>query len=585
MRYSLCGILRITKINRDSDRLFSVIGDSALTGRLRTPLWTAVEQTETVPFNKWSLSLFIFILIMLAGASTALAADEGRGRAMRLAMRKASISLEENDSRGGGKEAAVRYSLPKKSRTALVKLRRREESAVPTGRVTAGPSSGSPAVAPEELRLVGMDINADLRNRFYVDIEKNDLEEYSSLRNWLTVEGRMELSRYNISSLASFDARSDAVYGYDSGYGVDILLREAYVQYRSGRWDASLGRQNITWGKLDDFTLLDILNPQDYTEFLLLDKQARKNPILMAKAGYYREGYFAEGLFIPWFEPNDIDFFDEKWAAFRYIKRGVVKSEANPLVKSIMDDIRVKGEEPEYSLQEPEFAFRLGGRDAKMDYSAYYMFLHDRTPVLRERSANGRALKRFLYDPNEATLLNLAGANPSSEDLRLQADYKRMHVIGADFETTVGNFGVRGENGIFFGPAYLSEDLSLIRRPTISSGIGIDHTTADNLYLNLQFIESVVLDNDELFFQSEKYDHQLVTVISKEFMRGKLTPSFYGGYNFSTRGGFYNPEITYKINGRANVSLGAYIFNGPETGLFGRFDDNDLLYAVAEWYF
>ncbi len=37
-------------INRDSDRLFSVIGDS--------PLWTAVEQTGTVPFNKRSLSLF-----------------------------------------------------------------------------------------------------------------------------------------------------------------------------------------------------------------------------------------------------------------------------------------------------------------------------------------------------------------------------------------------------------------------------------------------------------------------------------------------------------------------------------------------
>ncbi len=423
-------------------------------------------------------------------------------------------------------------------------------------------------------------IDGNLLNRLCRDTVETDFENAYLFRSWL-IKGEVDFTQHDLSAVASFGSRYDYVFDHDTDWNLDVLLlREAYVHLEKGSWALRLGRQYVTWGKLDDFTLLDIINPQYFREFILLDKQERKNPILMAKLDYYHGDYYFEGIFIPWFEPNEIDFFDSKWALFGYIRKRTLKSTTDPLVKQAMDNMRIKT----YSLDASERAIRLGGRAKGVDYSFYYMSLHDRTPALEESTPMGRTLMAYLYNPTAETLANLALANPTSEDVRLLAKYARLNVVGADFETVIGEFGLRGEAGLFLKPLYLKEDFSLTRKTTISSGIGIDHTTANDLYLNLQFIGRFILNGNDLY-PANQYTHQLVGIISKNFLRERVVPSFYCGYNFSDQDSFYNPEITYKPNGSLSFSIGAFIFEGDATTVFGRFDDNDLVYLTCEYKF
>ncbi|MCQ9207632.1 MAG: hypothetical protein NG740_07120 [Omnitrophica bacterium] len=433
-------------------------------------------------------------------------------------------------------------------------------------------------------------LSGNVLNRAYFDTVVNDeFEGTYALHSWYTVENKIRFPRHDVAGFVSFDARGD-IAGNGKSRGKFVpLLQEAYIEAKRSGLRVRLGRQDITWGKLDDFTLLDIVNPQDYTESLLIDKQTRKIPVLMAKIDYFAgNGQYVETFFAPWFKPNKIDFFGSDWAIFSYLKEDTEKGNYTQAIKDMVDGIRIEdGDELDNSLANFETGVRFGGRSRDYDYSFYYMYIHERVPTLNNDSGLSDTIRELLYNPSAAALTALAAAGPTTDDLKLNANYNRMHVLGGDFETTIGELGVRGEIGLFLSPGYLTNDFSLTERSTMSVGIGIDHITADDLYLNFQFIEDIIL-NYEGLYGAEQFGHQLVGTVSKEFLRGKLVPAFYFGYNFSYKDYFMNPKISYTFSGPAGafiLTAGAFFFEGKPNTVLGRYDKNDLFYTEAEYKF
>ena len=53
------------------------------------------------------------------------------------------------------------------------------------------------------------------------------------------------------------------------GDRVDLELREFYLQAAIGEALLTIGKQQIVWGQADGLKVLDVVNPQDFRQFIL----------------------------------------------------------------------------------------------------------------------------------------------------------------------------------------------------------------------------------------------------------------------------------------------------------------------------
>jgi len=517
----------------------------------------------------WKITSIIIVSVVLSGQVSVFSADlEQAPAAARKAQEAPPSGIENNGYDAGGidnrRKAIVSETLDR-IRQELTEKRK---------------AAASKAEEPKTLLFKSKVL---WLSRAYIDVVDNDyLEDTYALHSWLSFENKIKLNKYPISIFVSLDARYDTDFNNkDSDKDTDVVLQEAYLQLGNNPVRLRLGRQQLTWGKLDEIAILDVINPQDYTEGILLDKQQRKLPLLMAQGRYSFGNNAIEMVFIPHFKPDQIHFFGSDWALFDHLKEGIEKRIYPQGIMQTVANITVEDTDRAYTFDNSEGAIRFVGRALNWDYGLYYMYIYDRFPALAGESQGRRAIKRFLYNPTLNTLSDLMAATPTAGDLTLTVDYNRMNVAGADFEATFGNFGLRGELGIFLSPLYVREDFSLAERDTISFGLGLDYTTSNNFYWNLQLVERLIPQYKDLY-KTDKFTHQLVGIFSKDFLRGKIIPSLYCGYNISYGDSFFNPELTYKVNDTVDVSVGSFVFNGNPSTTLGRFDANDVAYLTVE---
>ncbi len=63
------------------------------------------------------------------------------------------------------------------------------------------------------------------------------------------------------------------------GPASSVAVREAWVRYRSGGWEARVGRQILPWGNADLFSPADVLTARDSTTFAVQDEDRRLGSI------------------------------------------------------------------------------------------------------------------------------------------------------------------------------------------------------------------------------------------------------------------------------------------------------------------
>ena len=68
---------------------------------------------------------------------------------------------------------------------------------------------------------------------------------------------------------ANTDAFSDASRPISLGDAGTLEILDFYVEHRTDTSAFRLGKQQIVWGRLDGLKILDLLNPQDFREFIL----------------------------------------------------------------------------------------------------------------------------------------------------------------------------------------------------------------------------------------------------------------------------------------------------------------------------
>ena len=169
-------------------------------------------------------------------------------------------------------------------------------------------------------------------------------------------------------------------------------LREAYADVYLESLDFRIGKQIIQWGRADSINPTDNLTPWNYT-LLFSDDSDLRSGVVALRSNYYYKNIAFTGIWIPFFEPNRFP---------------------------LPPNYQVTEETPSETLGNSQYAFKIDSTIGILDWSLSYFDGFDPMPDL-SLSTSGIILK-----------------------------YPRIRVIGGDFATTLGKFGIRGEATYFF---------------------------------------------------------------------------------------------------------------------------------------
>jgi hypothetical protein len=335
-------------------------------------------------------------------------------------------------------------------------------------------------------------------------------------------------------------------------YGVtfsDVTVREAYVSAYVGRFDIRIGHQIVAWGRADGYNPTDIVTPKN----MLVrspDEDDRRIGNVLVRCFWNASPMRLESIFIPTYEPSVIP------TAVAALPAGTSWGE------------------PDYADQSCKNmggALKLHLERASLDGSLSYFNGHNTLPGIR-MSAEATQF------PTEALLL-------------IPTSY-RIHLVGADFSTTVGAFGLRGE-AAYRTPHDQYEDQPHIPYPDLQLVLGGDKEFG-NLSLMLQYIGRFVFDFEELvppqlpeeqimyevelrnrMLQSQQHERIHAVSFRPALTLLHETASFelLGLYNVTTEELYLRPKASYDIADALSLTVGGDLYHGPDDTLFGTIDE------------
>jgi hypothetical protein len=189
------------------------------------------------------------------------------------------------------------------------------------------------------------------------------------------------------------------------------ILREAYISYRTPNFDLKIGKQQITWGKMDG-QFIDVINGMDRRESVQLeteDFEWRRLPTWMASSTFYFGRNSLQLLYILDFEQDRQAIAGSPWAS--------------PLVPppSAISDIVFKPRRPQFrDFSDHEYGIRFDRAQGALTYGFIYFYGWDKNPVEHVVGRETRGTETLLH---------------------LQPKHERLHHFGmtADYATTFNN--------------------------------------------------------------------------------------------------------------------------------------------------
>jgi hypothetical protein len=340
---------------------------------------------------------------------------------------------------------------------------------------------------------------------------------------------------------------------------LEAELLELYADWRGrlgpARLDLRLGKQQVVWGQSFGLRVLDMVNPQDFREFILDEFVDARLGTWGVRADAWLGGTALQLLLFPDFEP---DVLADPAAEFAFdpelkgLLPGLVSAGATPAAALLEPDRPADGDPSSWS-----WGLRLGRSVAGVDLALYYW---DR---LDTRGVFGRRVVPLRDARGRPVALNL-----------LQREFLRVRTLGLSFATTLGDFAVWGEGGAGFGRGFVTDDPldrdGYVRRDDLEYALGLDWTGWDPLFANLQFIQFVIFDHEPAI-DLDAHREFLSLLLRFDLLGETLFPQLFVLYGVQESESLVRPSIEWRATDRLAVTLGADLFTGPRQGFLGQF--------------
>ena len=384
--------------------------------------------------------------------------------------------------------------------------------------------------------------------------------QFSKSQNWLQAEIEFELTDWaelTILGRSLFDPvnhletniddfHTSPIDRLEAGDSFQAELRELYLDLLYDDFDIRLGRQQIVWGESIGLRILDVINPQDFREFILNDFIDARIPLWSLRVGYTLSDWTFEGLWLPDFEASRPADQGSEFQ-FRNVPLPALPVQPRPPLPSVQ--VGSVHQPEDWRLSDSEVGFRVTRFMRNMDLSLNYLYSWGDFPVPFRRVLGPNA---FRFEPR----------------------HERFHLIGGSFNYAFDVFVIRGEGGLRLGEHFVSGDPhdrdGIRQREFLSYVLGVDWTVNDNLMANVQFFQNVIF-NAPGALVGESVENAVSLFLLSDFINETLRPQLLVLYGINFGDLLIRPQIRYDFSDYVSATIGADFFIGSRSGLFGQF--------------
>jgi len=374
-------------------------------------------------------------------------------------------------------------------------------------------------------------------------------------------------------------SKFDVIAWYDASWSIngrenytqDVLdvyesffdIKDAYVQGSlTQSLDLKFGRQVVIWGKSDSIRITDVINPLDNREAGMVDIEDLRLSEVMTRLDYYFGDWGLSGIIIH--EPRlEIE------AAFGSDYRP--SNIFGPPIPYAKFPDRV---EPEWNIDNTQYAMSLDGRFSGWDISYYAAHVYD---------------NRFDIEFVDTTPIRF---------------YDKINMIGVAGNAVFGSWLFKAESAFINDINYRSTD----RKNRLDALIGFDYMGIKDTVISLELADRHIFDYEEKMLTttlpeavaqgtfpdfvredsiqialrtSYSFDHDNATVTYLLSLAGGNGP----GDSFD--GGFQRLWLDYKYTDAISLNAGIvdYIGGNGIIPFYRAIEDNDRLFAEIQYSF
>lgn len=149
----------------------------------------------------------------------------------------------------------------------------------------------------------------------------------------------------------------------------DFELREFYLETDLGRSRLMLGKQQIVWGQADGLKVLDVVNPQDFREFILEGFGDSRIPLWSVNAEIPIQNFTAQFIWLP---DQSYHKLPEPGSAYEFSAPGFAVT-APPGVDLVVRD----AQRLQRAMADSDFGVRVSTLWGGWDLTANYFYHYD----------------------------------------------------------------------------------------------------------------------------------------------------------------------------------------------------------------
>ncbi|MEM1089682.1 MAG: DUF1302 family protein [Pseudomonadota bacterium] len=329
------------------------------------------------------------------------------------------------------------------------------------------------------------------------------------------------------------------------GNSGSMELRDFYLEFRSDRGLARFGKQQIVWGRLDGIKVLDVVNPQDFREFIIDDFADSRTSLWSAYFDYSFGSWRGELALVPDATGHTIPragaWFELTAPRFRF---GAPTNSDSPA--PVLETVQ-----PGMGLSDTAVGLRLSRQFASAEFSAVAYSGIDPEPL-------GRLLT-------------------GSESPVIERFYERREVLGFSFDLGLGASVLRAEY------AYQPDRVFNLRGATglqtrelnqHRGALGLDLDGPLGAFINIQYVVDSIPNAPDTLVRPQT-DRIGTVFIRRTFAYDALGLEARWYRSFTDDDDLVSLSADYAINDSTSVELAMQSFSGRASGLFGQFSQQD----------
>ncbi len=347
-------------------------------------------------------------------------------------------------------------------------------------------------------------------------------------------------------------------YGLTGSDSIDFRMRELYLDLYFKNFDLRIGKQQVVWGKADGVFITDIVSPLNLTEFLLPDFDEIRSGIYATKFDYYLGNSTFEIVWSPVMTPAEYPKPGSIWYIQPDFAAPPTFDYSRSKIKSSMDN--------------SELFLKYSLLSSAIDFDIMAAYTWDAAPSMHVQ-------KQMTIDSNTH--------QPVLQGLLITPEHHRLKVVGGSFNKVIKGFVLRGEGAYYNGKYFQTTDPmakdALVQKDYLNYVFGLDYMKGD-WKLSAQFIQKRILDY-EAPIREDEVQNLMTALIHGDVLHQTLHLELFSYIGLDYGDALIRPKVTYDFSDSFSILLGSNIFVGDERGMFGKYQNNSMIYTKIKYNF